>query len=148
MIRALFVDDEPAILEGLENRLRRLRSRWKMSFVSSAEAALAKLAVEPFDVVVSDMRMPGMDGAELLERVRANHPGIVRIVLSGQTNNEPMLVSLPVAHQVLSKPCDSQLLEAAIERARALHGLLDNERVRRAITGISRLPPVPHLYDE
>lgn len=148
MIRALFVDDEPAILEGLENRLRRLRGRWKISFASSGEAALAKLAQDPYDVIISDMRMPGMDGAELFERVRKTHPGIVRIILSGQTDKEPMLMSLPVAHQILSKPCDAQILEAAVERARALHSVLDNEPVRQAIAGITGLPPLSRVYNE
>ncbi|MET0388924.1 MAG: response regulator [Polyangiales bacterium] len=148
MIRALFVDDEPAVLEGLENRLRRLKGRWKLSFANNGEQALQKLAAEPFDVVVTDMRMPGIDGAELLERVRADYPGIVRIVLSGETKKQPMLVTLPAAHQVLSKPCDAQVLEAAVERARALQGLLDDEAVRRAIGGISQLPPLPKLFLE
>ena len=61
-----------------------MRGEWHMEFASSAAAALEILAEGPFDAVVTDMRMPGMDGAALLEEVKRRHPHMVRIVLSGQ----------------------------------------------------------------
>ncbi len=146
MIRALFVDDEPAVLEGLENRLRRLRRRWTMSFAVGGERALEALDQGPIDVVVSDMRMPGMDGAEFLTRVRDKYPHVVRIILSGQTSHEQVLRALPVAHRFLSKPCDSVLLEAAVERASTLHSLLHDERIRAVVGGVTKLPSAPDLY--
>ena len=148
MIRALFVDDEPAVLEGLENRLRRLRSRWKISFADRAETALEKLTVQPFDVVVSDLRMPGMDGASLLELVRAMHPGAIRIALTGGSGAELLLATLSSAHQVLSKPCDAQLLDAVVVRVRALHGWLGDEALRQRLAGLSRLAPLPALREQ
>ncbi len=80
MTRVLFVDDEPQVLEGLRRMLRAYRREWTMHFCEGAEQALAAMAEEPFDVVVSDMQMPGMDGAELLTRVRDQYPDAVRIV--------------------------------------------------------------------
>lgn len=146
MIRTLFVDDEVDVLEGLENRLRRLRRRWKMSFAVGGAAALEKLSEEPFDVIVSDMRMPGMDGAELLSRVRKDYPHIVRVVLSGQTKYEQVLRALPVAHHLLSKPCDSKVLQRSVERAQALHERLGRAELRDVISSLDTLPSLPGVY--
>jgi YesN/AraC family two-component response regulator len=81
----LFVDDEPNILEGLRRSLRPMRAEWEMSFAPGADAALVILASTPFDVIVTDMRMPGLDGAALLEIVREKYPSMLRIILSGYT---------------------------------------------------------------
>ena len=100
MKRVLFVDDEPLILAGLKQALYRQRSRWQMFFVESADAALALLAEGPFDVIVTDMRMPGKDGAALLQEVRSRYPDTARIVLSGQSGRDELLRALngpPVA---------------------------------------------------
>jgi CheY-like chemotaxis protein len=75
MRRILFVDDESRILEGLQRMLRPQRQHWEMAFASSGEAALKLLEERPFDVIVSDMRMPVMDGAALLTHVRDRFPG-------------------------------------------------------------------------
>lgn len=148
MIRTLFVDDEVDVLEGLENRLRRLRRSWKMSFAVGGEAALKELEKDPYDVIVSDMRMPGIDGAALLEQVAGRFPQMVRIILSGQTEHEQILRALPVAHQFLSKPCDAAVLEQAVERACSLRTLLADEQVQELVSGTNRLPALPRLYVE
>ncbi|MEM9193061.1 MAG: response regulator [Myxococcota bacterium] len=147
MIRTLFVDDEPDVLEALENRLRRLRRRWSMTFAVGGREALARLASEPFDVIVSDMRMPGMDGIELLSHVRSAYPHMVRIVLSGQTSKEQAFRTLSVAHQFLSKPCDAPTLVQSVERFRVLEARLASPAVR-GLTGVQSLPTVPTLYAE
>ena len=62
MKRILFVDDEPKVLEGIQRMLRPMRHEWDMVFAQSGQEALSILAEQPADVVVSDMRMPRMDG--------------------------------------------------------------------------------------
>ncbi len=146
MRRVLFVDDEPQILEGLRSMLRRQRHDWEMAFAPSGDAALALMQASPFDVIVSDMRMPGMDGAALLARVRQEYPQVVRIVLSSHTELSTALRVVPVAHQFLAKPCDAEMLRVAIERACHLKALLHDDSIRRTVGGLGELPSLPRTY--
>ena len=106
--RILFVDDEENILQGLRRLLRPLRKEWEMRFASDGHTALKMLEESPCDVLVSDMRMPGMNGVRLLEEVRARYPDTIRIVLSGQADRETTLAAVGPAHQYLNKPCDAE----------------------------------------
>jgi len=146
MMRILFVDDEQQILDGLRALLRPKRHEWETVYVSSGLEALDALARSHFDVIVSDMKMPGMDGATLLRHVQARHPGVVRIVLSGHAELESALRTVPVAHQFLLKPCDPKMLECVVQRACDLQRLINNEAIRRFVSGVQSLPPLPHIY--
>lgn len=148
MRRVLFVDDEPRDLEALQRVLRPQRQEWEVSLAPSGEAALALMEASPFDVVVSDMRMPGMDGAALLARVREDHPHVVRIVLSGHAELSTALRAVPVAHQFLAKPCDTQELRVAIERACHLKALLHDDSIRATVGALTDLPSLPKTYHE
>jgi HD-like signal output (HDOD) protein/ActR/RegA family two-component response regulator len=121
--RVLFVDDEPAILGGLKSMLFRERHRWEMVFADDPSKALACTRERPFDVVVSDMRMPGLDGASFLAAVKAECPGTARIVLSGHTDGEAFTRALSALHQTLRKPCNPAALRSAIERGFRLREL-------------------------
>ncbi len=147
MRRVLFVDDEPRVLEGLRRMLRPQRHEWEMAFAPGGEAALALMDASPFDVIVSDMRMPGIDGATLLCRVRELYPQIVRIVLSGQTELSTASRVVPVAHQFLAKPCDAAMLRVAVERACHLQALLRDDLIRRTVTALGDLPSLPRTYE-
>ncbi len=147
MRRVLFVDDEPRVLDGLRRMLRPQRHEWEMAFAPGGEAALALIEAAPFDVIVSDMRMPGIDGATLLCRVREKYPQMVRIVLSGHTELSTALRVVPVAHQFLAKPCDPEMLRVAIERACHLKALLSDDSIRRTVTALGDLPSLPRTYD-
>ena len=114
--RALFVDDEPLVLSGLRRMLRSLRHDWDMVFANSGQEALERLEEETFAVVVSDMRMPEMDGATLLNEVARRHPAVARLVLSGHAELDAILRAVRPAHQFLAKPCDPKLLEQALQR--------------------------------
>lgn len=114
--RILFVDDEPAVLAGLQAAFRRDRERWDMVFVHGSDAALAQLAVGAFDAVVSDMRMPGLDGAGLLGHVEQFSPQTRRIVLSGSADSLDAVRAAAAAHEVLTKPCSARAVRATLER--------------------------------
>jgi HD-like signal output (HDOD) protein/ActR/RegA family two-component response regulator len=146
--RVLFVDDEQSILDGLRNVLRRQRHDWDMAFAVGALAGLEELERAPADVVVSDMQMPGIDGAGFLERVRDLYPSTARIVLSGHAELTAVIRAMPVAHQYLSKPCDAEQLITVINRTSSLHAHLDDPVLRGIIAGLDRLPSVPHVFLE
>jgi HD-like signal output (HDOD) protein/CheY-like chemotaxis protein len=146
MRRVLFVDDEPKILEGLQRMLRSMRNEWEMEFALGGPSALETLNSRQFDVIVTDMRMPGMDGAMLLSQVRGLHPQIVRIVLSGHSNQELVLSSVGPAHQYLSKPCDPELLKQTVVRACGLRDLLSNARLSLLVSQMQSLPSLPSIY--
>lgn len=146
--RILFVDDEASILDGLQNLLHKQRHLWHMVFSQSGEAALAELQKAPFDVIVSDMRMPGMDGATLLAAVKDSYPNVARIVLSGQAERDALIKALPIAHQFLSKPCDGEMLRVVIERACRLQRLLTDETIRTAIGKLDALPSAATTYSD
>jgi len=148
MKRILFVDDEPNLLAGLRRMLRPMREEWEMGFASGGEEALGFLANEPFDVVVSDMRMPGMDGAQLLSEVKQRYPQVVRIVLSGHSEKETVFRSVGPAHQYLAKPCDPRQLKDVISRACALRDLLSEDSLRNLVSQMSTIPSLPETYTE
>lgn len=148
MRKILFVDDETKILQGLQRMLRPMRHEWEMSFTESGENALELLAEQAFDVVVSDMRMPGMNGAQLLAEVRHRHPHIVRIILSGYSDYDLIFKSVGPAHQYLSKPCEADAIKLTVNRACALRDLLRNESLQLLVSKMQSLPSLPTLYNQ
>jgi YesN/AraC family two-component response regulator len=112
----LFVDDETRILAGLRRMLHTHRLRWDISFADGAAAALDILRERPCDVIVTDYRMPGMNGVELLSHVRDLYPGTARVILSGQTSEASVLSIMSLADELLTKPTTSEQLIATVER--------------------------------
>ena len=143
MTRLMFGDDEPRVLQGLRQSLHGKRKLWDMVFVEGAAAALVELDRAPFDAVVSDMRMPGMDGADLLKRVRVLQPAAFRVVLSGQMDEATAARAASAAHRFLAKPCDSNTLVITIARALELRTKLASEEMRKCIGGMAGLPSPP-----
>ncbi len=146
MKRVLFVDDEPQMLSGLQRLLRPQRHEWDMKFAEGGEQALDALEATPYDVIVTDMRMPGLDGVTLLQQVKDQWPQMVRIILSGYTELEATLRTVPVAHQFLTKPCDPERLKDVVERACALQSLLHRDALRAMIAEMGELPSQPGVY--
>ncbi len=144
--RILFVDDEPYVLSALERMLFDREDEWDMHFVDSGQLALEAFEQQPFRVVVTDMRMPEMDGAQLLIKIQQRWPLSVRIILSGQAEKESILRSIGPSHRFLPKPCDSNLLYESIHRALSLHERLGTAHVRDLVAEQTNLPTMPRLY--
>jgi HD-like signal output (HDOD) protein/CheY-like chemotaxis protein len=144
--RILFVDDESNVLDGIRRMLHPDRKRWHMEFAVGGETALRACEAGAFDVVVSDMRMPGMDGAELLCRIRDRFPGTARIVLSGYAEVALATRAVSVAHRFLSKPCNAAELQTAIERVCTLQDVLSTAEIRQIVGGLGELPSLSSTY--
>jgi len=148
MTRLLFVDDEPHVLEGLRRMMRRVRDQWDVRTAVSGQEALAIMAEWPADVVVSDMRMPHMNGVELLNRIAAEYPEAVRLILSGHTDREVIMQSAIVAHQFLAKPCNAETMVSTLHRAKTVRDLLGNPTIRDIVGRTMQLPCLSSTYDD
>lgn len=144
--RVLFVDDEQNILEALQRMLRTLRNEWEMRFARCGTEALAMMASDPADVIVTDMRMPGMDGDELLATVRQSYPQTVRIVLTGQCARGAVMRLIPLAHRILAKPFDADGLRTVLRRTYSLRDLLASQSLMSVVGNLGGLPALPDLH--
>ena len=146
MNEVLFVDDDENILNGLRRRLHAKRPKWRTHFATSGKMALELCEATSMDVVVSDMRMPGMDGSSLLEKIRLAHPESTRIILSGFAEDEAILRTVGPAHQYLAKPCEESLLIDTIENALELKDTLQRPALRALMSGIDAIASPPDTY--
>jgi putative nucleotidyltransferase with HDIG domain len=146
MKRVLFVDNEPAAPQGLRLRLQRVSGKWELGWADNGPLAIEQMQKQPYDVVVTDLRMPGMDGAKLLEIVSARWPQTIRIVLSGYADPQQTMRAAPLAHQYLSKPVEPQQLEDVIDRCVQLHDLLHGPHLRAIVGRVRNLPAIPRIY--
>lgn len=131
MKHLLFVDDEPRILDGLRRNLRQFSDRWNCSFAGGVQEAIDKLAVDPIDVVISDINMPGRNGLELLKHVRTDEQFryIPVLMLTGNCDAEVKRQALEMgATDFLQKPCDSIELTARLQNVIALKHFQDEIR--------------------
>jgi HD-like signal output (HDOD) protein/ActR/RegA family two-component response regulator len=147
-LRVLFVDDDACILGGLADSLRRRPSGWEARFALGGEAALDVISAQRFDVIVSDLSMPRVDGVAVLTRAREVQPDAARIVLSGGAERGAALATARVAHRYIAKPFREEDVRAAVERAWRLRSLLRDEGWRRAAGGVMALPSCPRIYTE
>jgi DNA-binding NtrC family response regulator len=123
----MFVDDEDRILDGLRRSMHTMRAEWSMRFANSGPEALLQLAMEPADVVISDMQA-------------------IRFILSGHSESESIIRATRSAHRYLSKPCDAQALKVAIARAANLRTLLNNDALAAMVGSVDTLPTPPTAY--
>lgn len=144
-VNILFVDDEINVISGLKRMLNSLKNEWGLYFSTSGEEALTLLENNSIDMIVTDMRMPGMNGAELLTRVQLKYPQMIKVILSGHSDEELILKSTNAAHQFITKPCNAETLINTIQRTIRMKDYLANEKLRNIINGIDGLPGRPEL---
>ena len=144
--RILFVDDEAMILEMLEVTLEAMAPEWEMSFVDSGEKALALMEKKPFDLVVSDMRMPGMTGAQLLNEVMKRYPATVRLILSGYAEADLVMRCVGATHQFMAKPFELTALIATLNRIHRLKTRLRSPEIQNLLARRASLPSMPSVY--
>ena len=146
--KIIFVDDDKNVLNGLKRMLRPLRKKISMTFVENAREALEVMEKKRFDVIISDMRMPGMSGAELLHEVKRLYPETMRIILTGQSSEDATMQTIGITHQFLDKPCEPERLKNIILRALFIKRLLNFTRIEAMVSGMDSLPSLPEIYLE
>jgi DNA-binding NarL/FixJ family response regulator len=139
--RILLVDDQQLVLLGLERMLRRMRGVLEVTVADSGRKACAILEEQAFDVVVTDLNMPGFSGTQLLEWVLGHQPAMVRIVLSGHQDKRMLHGSAHLAHRFLTKPCEPGVLAEVLLQVSELQELPPH--LKRAVAGTDRLPSSP-----
>ena len=144
----VFIDDEPSVLSALKRLLRLSHRDWDMHFFSSSMQALEQLAELSPWVIVADRQMSGMDGVELLERAAAVSPQSIRVLLTGDAQLESALKASAVAHIVIRKPFERDVIENLLTRARVLHQLPLSNAVRECLGQINGLPILPKVYQQ
>ena len=144
----VFVDDEPNVLEGSRRSLRRMGESWGLLVFGGPHAALDPIRTDAVDVVVSDMRMPDMDGAQLLGEVKRANPSAARMILSGYSDGDAVLRSTRVAHQFLTKPCEPDELRQALEKIDEARSAVPLTAIREIVGSVDQLPSVGEVFEE
>lgn len=145
-IAVLFVDDEPNVLQGIERVVRGQRWDWDVDFATSGQDALDRLANRSFDVVVCDLCMPDIDGAEVLSEVKLRYPSATRIILSGYADEEAVFRAAKVAHRFLHKPCEVDEIRATIDEVQRCHQQLSSDELVEVMGRIDQLPTLGDVY--
>ena len=146
MKRILFVDDEPQVLQGLRVSLYARRREWDMHFAAGGAQAMDLIRASRFDVLVTDLRMPSVDGTALVAWTRTNSPDTIRVVLSGYADDEQSRQLVAIAHRYLSKPCEPMQLEECIDRCLATRSLIQSDELRTQLGSVGTLPPMPATF--
>ena len=147
-MKILLVDDEPQILRGVSRIIGCEQDEWEVDTADSGKDALDLLQAESdFDVVISDMQMPGMNGAQLLGEIGKLYPNILRIVLSGQADRDSVLSAIKPMHQYLSKPCEGSKLIEVISRAYIFQETIRSAEVLDAIGRANGIPTFPDIIN-
>ena len=142
----LFVDDEASLLELYPLAFEGEKERWNIQIAPGGIQALSIMERGTVDVLVSDMRMPGMDGARLLQEVLRLHPRTSRLIISGFADAEQIAQCLGATHQFMAKPCNLSTLRGTIERVCGLDSLLMDGNLKTLVSQFRTLPSLPSLY--
>ncbi|MBL8828956.1 MAG: response regulator [Planctomycetaceae bacterium] len=143
--RVLFVDDEAPWLRSVERALRVRHIEWQVEYFQHGEDALQRLNETPFDAIVSDMNMPGMDGATLLAAVKQRHPELVQVVMSGLNDVELKARQAVGSACYLCKTAPIERLIEALDQGLALKGMFYERTFDRLVHSLKALPILPDL---
>jgi HD-like signal output (HDOD) protein/CheY-like chemotaxis protein len=148
MKRILFVEDNKVLLQLYGLLFAGENGQWEAVMAADGQAAMELLRQSSFDVVASDIQMPGMSGIELLAEVRRLHPQTSRIIISGLSNQAEAADALNSTHLFIPKPLDSKKLRAALARICSLDAYLQDDRLRSLAGRMRVLPSFPLIYLE
>jgi len=142
----IFVDDDVYVLKGYQRALEPYVNEWDVYFCTTGAEALTIISRQPIDAIITDLRMPGMSGIELLQQVIQHFPSVIRMIMSGNIEEPTSYQAASLAHQLMAKPCDIQTIFSAVEDTCHLRDALSDKKLVKIITGLKSLPSVPTLY--
>nr|MBV6630329.1 HDOD domain-containing protein [Oceanococcus sp. HetDA_MAG_MS8] len=142
-MKVLFLDDEPLVLQGIARSLAFAPEHWMLEFCTTGQQALESMRATSYDIVFSDLRMPDMSGAEVLEAFMRDSPNTLRVILSGYSDDQLTIATLEVAQQFLVKPYSGDALIALIQAQESYLQEQHDPEVTRLIGSLRRLPPAP-----
>jgi putative nucleotidyltransferase with HDIG domain len=144
--RVLFVDDDPVLRDLYGSIAPGLQGQYEILTASSGKEGVQLLQKRTFDVIVSDLTMPGMDGVQFLGHVVRTQPDAARIIISGYLDRLKISQCLFVGHRYFNKPCDLKALAALLLRLADFRSIVSNQKVRKVIGGLGSLPGPPDTY--
>lgn len=144
----LFVDEDKDMLKSLERMLKSHQDEWDVMFSPSAEKALEIMGKNPADIIVTEYNMREINGYELLKKIKSDFPQTDRILLSGETDEDKIMKTVPIAHQFIYKPVNALKLKSMLKRTIAMRNILKDKNLGRTISKIDCLPSLPSIYNE
>ena len=147
MRRVLLVDDDEAVLEGLRKALR-VQPDWTVEVAPGGRAALETLARQAYDAVVTDARMPGVDGEALLRTLRERWPATLRVVLSGEIATASAERLLALSQLLVAKPVKAKVLYRLVEVALRAREQLTDPALQALVGKLGALPSAPRGFLE
>jgi DNA-binding NarL/FixJ family response regulator len=141
--RILFVDDVKEVLDGLAGSVWRYRKTWHPTFALGGASAVTEMRKTSFDVIVTDMRMPVVDGEAVLNAAATYSPSTIRIILSGQIDRAISMRTTSIAHRFMSKPCRIEELYDCVEEVLRVATAMDTT-MRSLVCGVGQLPVAIH----
>ena len=144
--KILFVDDQPEVLDGIRRNLRQMGEVWDVEYCTNGKDALAVIKGSMVDVLVTDMRMPGMDGAQLCHEVSVSSPQTIRTILTGECSPDQIMRAFGMAHRCLSKPCAPSLLIQTLKHALSLQKRINSLPLIEFVAQINALPTMPGIF--
>jgi len=144
----LFVDDEKAILNSIRREF--FDSQYEIYTATSGKEALELLSENEINLIVSDMRMPEMDGYELLKKVKILYPSVIRLILSGFTDEKTAFKSIynNLAKLFITKPWKKDDFRKAIDDVFKTEELLSNNTILKFVIEMGKLPTIPSILTE
>lgn len=146
--RLLFVKHDPSEGQSLQQEFAALNRDWQLDIVQSGPEALERLKTTPYDAVVTDMYVPGMDGVQLLNEIGHQYPNIIRFIQANDADKESIMRGVLGAHQFLPRVCDASRLCDILNRTLALDTWLTNPKIKALVGRIRTFPTIPTLYVE
>ncbi len=147
-MKILFVDDSSAVLDMLKKMVTGMNNDWKVQYAMGGTDAVALLDLERFDVVVTDLQMPDINGVKLLKYIQKRFPEIIRIVFSASLTKELVMEVASFTHRFILKPCGIEKLSQTIENTLFIHNDLDNKKIQKVLIKTSSIPSLPKVYNE